>query len=101
MPSRALSLPRSFLAQIVLTVAEHHSNLVPWQLLAQRTGAVLKFAELRSRGGEEGGEGGEEVNVEQLLELITPRTKLVATHHVSNVLGQRQEEPSTSRSSST
>lgn len=64
--------------EIVLTVAEHHSNLVPWQLLAERTGAVLRFAGLAPDGG---------VSAEELLSLIGPRTKLVAFPHISNTLG--------------
>eukprot|EP00271_Cylindrocystis_brebissonii_P000648 TRINITY_DN10782_c0_g1_i1.p1 TRINITY_DN10782_c0_g1~~TRINITY_DN10782_c0_g1_i1.p1 ORF type:complete len:535 (+),score=90.77 TRINITY_DN10782_c0_g1_i1:204-1808(+) len=64
--------------EIVLSVAEHHSNLVPWQMLAQRTGAVLKFAGLAAD---------ERIDEEELLGLIGSRTKLVAIHHVSNTLG--------------
>ncbi|KAL2643833.1 hypothetical protein R1flu_011420 [Riccia fluitans] len=64
--------------EIVLSVAEHHSNLVPWQLLAQKVGIVLKFATLTED---------ETVDIEQLKRLISNRTKLVAIHHVSNTLG--------------
>jgi cysteine desulfurase/selenocysteine lyase len=64
--------------EVVLSVAEHHSNIVPWQLLAARRGVVLKFAQLNER---------EEVDVEQLAQLITPRTRLVSLVHVSNMLG--------------
>ena len=64
--------------EVVLSVAEHHSNIVPWQLLAQRRGLVLKFAELT---------GSEEVDLEKLAALITPRTRLVSLVHVSNMLG--------------
>ncbi|KAI7835949.1 hypothetical protein COHA_010148 [Chlorella ohadii] len=64
--------------EVVLSVAEHHSNLVPWQLLAQRKGLVLKFVELT---------GSEELDVEQLARLVGPRTRLVSLVHVSNMLG--------------
>ena len=64
--------------EIVLSVAEHHSNLVPWQLLAERKGAVLKFVGLTAS---------EELDLEQLADLVGPRTKLVALGHVSNTLG--------------
>lgn len=63
---------------IVLTRMEHHANIVPWQLVAQRTGAVLKVAELDERG---------ELDLEQLYRLLTPEVKLLALTHVSNVLG--------------
>lgn len=65
--------------QIVLTVAEHHSAIVPWQFVAQRTGAILKFVTLNQ----------EEVpDVEKLREMLSQRTKLLVLHHVSNVLGE-------------
>lgn len=64
--------------EIILSVMEHHSNLIPWQLLAQRTGAVLKFVELNET---------EEFDVEHFKTLVSDRTKLVSTVHVSNTLG--------------
>ena len=64
--------------EIVITVMEHHSNLVPWQLLAEERGCVLKFAPL---------DGDEQLDLKALQALITPRTKLVALPHVSNTLG--------------
>ncbi|NJK40003.1 MAG: SufS family cysteine desulfurase [Oscillatoriales cyanobacterium SM2_3_0] len=64
--------------EIILTVMEHHSNLVPWQMLAQRTGAVLKFVELTDT---------QEFDLEQFQALISHRTKLVTVVHVSNALG--------------
>jgi len=64
--------------EIILSVMEHHSNLIPWQLLAQRTGVVLKFVELTET---------EEFDLEQYKSLISDRTKLVAVVHVSNTLG--------------
>lgn len=64
--------------QVILTIAEHHSAIVPWQFVAQKTGAVLKFVNL----------GVDEVpDVEKLREMISKRAKLVVVHHVSNVLG--------------
>jgi cysteine desulfurase/selenocysteine lyase len=64
--------------QIILTVAEHHSAIVPWQLVAQKVGAVLKFVNLND----------EEIpDIEQLKEMISWKTKIVVVHHVSNVLG--------------
>lgn len=63
--------------EIVLTEAEHHSNLVPWQLVAQATGAKLRFIPVL--------EGGE-LDMEAAESLIGPRTRLVACAHASNVL---------------
>ncbi len=64
--------------EILLTQMEHHSNLVPWQLLAKETGAKLKFISINGKG---------ELRVEDIGNLITTKTKLVAFTHVSNVLG--------------
>ena len=64
--------------EIILTVMEHHSNLVPWQMLAEERGFTIKFAPL---------DAGESLDLEALKALITPRTKLVALAHVSNTLG--------------
>lgn len=64
--------------EIILSVMEHHSNLIPWQLLSARTGAVLKFVELTET---------EEFDLEQYRSLLTDKTKLVSTVHVSNTLG--------------
>ena len=64
--------------EIILSVMEHHSNLVPWQLLAKRTGAVLKFVELTPE---------ETFNLEQFKTLLSDKTKLVSVVHVSNALG--------------
>ena len=64
--------------EIILSVMEHHSNLVPWQLIAARTGAVLKFVELTET---------EELDFEQFKSLLSNRTKLVSIVHVSNTLG--------------
>ncbi|KAH8096535.1 cysteine desulfurase [Aureococcus anophagefferens] len=65
--------------EIVLTELEHHSNLVPWQLLARRTGAKIRYARLDADGAG--------VDEAHLLAQINGRTKLVALVHVSNVLG--------------
>ena len=64
--------------EIVLTVMEHHSNLVPWQLLAARTGCVLRHAGLTETG---------ELDLEDLRSQINGRTKLVSLVQVSNTLG--------------
>lgn len=64
--------------EILLTTMEHHSNIVPWQLLAQRKGATLKYLEMDEEG---------RLRLEDLEELLTPRTRLVAVTHISNALG--------------
>ena len=64
--------------EILLTVMEHHSNLVPWQQLAERTGCVLKHIPITDDG---------QLILDDLDSLITDRTKLVAVTSVSNVLG--------------
>jgi cysteine desulfurase/selenocysteine lyase len=63
---------------ILLTVMEHHSNLVPWQLLAERTGAQLRFVPVRDDGT---------LGLDQLPSLLTPEVKLFAFTHISNSLG--------------
>jgi len=63
---------------ILLSVMEHHSNLVPWQQLVQRTGAMLDFLPIDAQG---------RLVLEDLDALLTERTKLVALTHQSNVLG--------------
>lgn len=64
--------------EVILSVMEHHSNIVPWQLIAQRTGAVLKFLEPTEEGL---------LSVEQFKSLLNSKTKLVSIVHVSNTLG--------------
>ncbi|MCM1982335.1 SufS family cysteine desulfurase [Lyngbya confervoides] len=64
--------------EIILTVMEHHSNLIPWQMVAQRTGAVLKFVGLTET---------QEFDLEQYKALVSDRTRLVAVVHASNTLG--------------
>ncbi|MBW4615123.1 MAG: cysteine desulfurase [Desmonostoc vinosum HA7617-LM4] len=64
--------------EIILSVMEHHSNIVPWQFVAQKTGAVLKFVELTPE---------ESFDLEQFKKLISDKTKLVSVVHISNALG--------------
>lgn len=64
--------------EIVISIQEHHSNLVPWQELASRTGAKLKYIELNKH---------QELDLTSAAEQITPRTKIVAVSAASNVLG--------------
>ncbi|MBI2143741.1 cysteine desulfurase [Candidatus Woesearchaeota archaeon] len=64
--------------EIILTQMEHHSNMVPWQQAAKRTGARLKYIEIDGNG---------ELKMQQLQSLINKKTKIVAFTHVSNVLG--------------
>jgi len=64
--------------EIVVTHLEHHANIVPWQQLARRTGAVLKVAPVDDRGN---------LLLDGLSALLGPRTRIVAVTHVSNALG--------------
>ena len=64
--------------EVIVTEAEHHSNIVPWQMMCQRKGAVLKVLPVDDSG---------HLMVEKLDELITERTKILAVTHISNVLG--------------
>jgi cysteine desulfurase/selenocysteine lyase len=64
--------------EIILSVMEHHSNLVPWQIIAQKTGAAIKYVELSATEG---------FNLEQYQSLLSDKTKLVSVVHVSNTLG--------------
>ncbi len=64
--------------EIIVTEAEHHSNIVPWQLMCQRKKAVLKVLPVDDYG---------HLKVDMLDELITERTKIMAATHISNVLG--------------
>jgi len=64
--------------EILISVLEHHSNIIPWQLLARRTGAVIKYIELDEQG---------RWILDDLPHLLTDRTKIVAISHVSNALG--------------
>lgn len=63
---------------IVTTVMEHHANIVPWQLVAARSGATVKAAPIDEKG---------ELILEKFFDLLTPEVKLACVTHVSNVLG--------------
>ena len=64
--------------EIILSIMEHHSNIVPWHLLRERKGAVIKWAPVDDEGN---------FLVEEFEKLFSPRTKIVAITHMSNVLG--------------
>ena len=64
--------------EIVVTTMEHHSNIVPWQIVCRQTGARLRVAPIHDSG---------ELDMEQLAAIVNERTKLVAVAHVSNALG--------------
>jgi cysteine desulfurase/selenocysteine lyase len=64
--------------EIVLTLLEHHSNIVPWQLVAERTGAKLRYVGIDDEG---------RLDLAELDTLLSERTKLVALGHISNALG--------------
>ena len=64
--------------EILVTIMEHHSNLLPWQMAARRTGATLKYLECEPDGS---------FTEEKICDAVTPHTKLAALTLVSNVLG--------------
>lgn len=64
--------------EIILSTLEHHANIVPWQLIAQRTGAVIRVVPLDERG---------DLDMAAYLAMLGPRTRLVSVAHVSNALG--------------
>lgn len=64
--------------EIVITPMEHHSNIIPWQQAAKRTGAILKYIPLQADGT---------ISIEDVQNTVTDKTKIVAVAHVSNVLG--------------
>jgi cysteine desulfurases, SufS subfamily len=64
--------------EIVITWLEHHSNIVPWQLLCEQTGAVLRVVPIDEAG---------EIDLDAYAALLSPRTRIVAVSHVSNALG--------------
>ena len=64
--------------EIVLSIMEHHANIVPWHFLRERQGVVIKWVEVDSKG---------DLDPEAVIAAITSRTKLIAITHVSNVLG--------------
>ncbi len=77
----AASYGRTFIQEgdeIIISTMEHHSNIVPWQLLCEERGAVLKVIPINDRG---------EILLDAYEDLLSPRTKLVSLVHVSNALG--------------
>jgi cysteine desulfurase/selenocysteine lyase len=64
--------------EILITALEHHANIVPWQMVCEQTGCTLRVAPINRRG---------EVEAEEFLRLLNPRTRLAAFAHVSNALG--------------
>jgi len=64
--------------EVIVSEAEHHANLIPWQLIAERTGAVIKAVRLTPE---------QRLDLEHYQRLLSPRTKVVAIAHMSNVLG--------------
>ena len=66
--------------EIILSVMEHHANIVPWHFLRERHGIVLKWVDIDEAGA---------LQTEKLLEAISPKTKLIAVTHMSNVLGTK------------
>lgn len=66
--------------EVLVSIMEHHSNLLPWQMVCRQTGAELKFIECAPDGS---------VDLKQIKSLITERTKIVAMTQVSNVLGRK------------
>ncbi|MEP5416295.1 MAG: cysteine desulfurase, partial [Lentilitoribacter sp.] len=64
--------------EIVLSVMEHHANIIPWHFLRERMGIVLKWVDVDSRG---------DLDPQKVIDAIGPKTKLVAITHMSNVLG--------------
>ena len=64
--------------EIVLSVMEHHANIVPWHFLRERQGVVLEWVEIDANGA---------LDTQKVIDAIGPKTKLVAITHLSNVLG--------------
>ena len=64
--------------EVVVSQLEHHSNLVPWQMLAQHTGATLRYIPILADGS---------LDLDEAQRLINPKTKLLAFNHISNALG--------------
>ena len=64
--------------EIIVSGLEHHSNIVPWQMLCEQTGAVLKVLEMNTEG---------KLEISKLDALLSPKTKLVACNQISNALG--------------
>ena len=77
----AFSFGEAFMGEgdeVIITEAEHHSNIVPWQMMCQRKGAVLKVLPVDDSG---------HLMVEKLDELLSEKTRIMAVTHISNVLG--------------
>ena len=66
--------------EVILSVMEHHANIVPWHFLRERQGAILKWVDVDSTGA---------LDPQAVIDAITPRTKLIALTHMSNVLGTK------------
>tara|TARA_B100001093_G_scaffold517378_1_gene598766 strand:+ start:1351 stop:2574 length:1224 start_codon:yes stop_codon:yes gene_type:complete len=66
--------------EIVLSIMEHHANIVPWHFLRERFGIIIKWVNVDSKGN---------LDPEAMLDAITPKTRLIAVTHLSNVLGTR------------
>ncbi len=64
--------------EILISTMEHHSNIVPWQMLCEQTGAILKVAPINLKG---------EIILEEFYKLLSPKTKLVSISYISNTLG--------------
>lgn len=65
--------------EVVVSILEHHSNLLPWQMVCRQTGATLKFIDCEMDG---------RLDLNKVSEIITEKTKIVAVTHVSNVIGR-------------
>lgn len=66
--------------EILVTIEEHHSNLLPWQMVSKKTGAKLKFIECDEKG---------EISKQDILTAVNKHTKLAAMTHISNVIGRK------------
>ena len=64
--------------EIVLSIMEHHANIVPWHFLRERQGVVIKWVDVDENG---------DLDPQKVIDTIGPKTKLVAVTHMSNVLG--------------
>lgn len=64
--------------EILLTEMEHHSNIIPWQMLAEKTGALIKYLPLKETG---------ELCLDQLPSLLTPKTRVLSLTYISNAIG--------------
>ncbi len=64
--------------EVLISVAEHHSNMIPWQLITQEKGAVLRYVDIDDEG---------RLRVDELEAMIGPKTRMIALAHASNVLG--------------